>query len=78
MNYQNKRVDSLLEQSFQEANDILRHEIYREIVKIVLKDTPAVFYAHIKSHFAYNTEKIKSLVVSPYEFIYYHRLRFHE
>jgi peptide/nickel transport system substrate-binding protein len=78
MNYQNKRVDSLLEQSFQEANDILRHEIYREIVKIVLKDTPAVFYAHIKSHFAYNTEKIKSLAVSPYEFIYYHRVRFHE
>jgi peptide/nickel transport system substrate-binding protein len=76
--YQNKRVDSLLEQSFQEAEDITRHEIYREIVKLVLNDIPAIFYAHIKSHFAYNTKKIKSLAVSPYEIIYYHRLRFNE
>ena len=77
-NYTNKNVDRLLEQAFQEMDAEKRHETYRSVVKIILEDTPAIFESHIKSHFAYNSEKIKSLVVSPYDFIYFHRLETYE
>jgi peptide/nickel transport system substrate-binding protein len=73
-NYHNGKIDLLLELAFQEINEEKRHEIYRSIVKIVLTDTPAVFDSHVKSHFAYNSNKIKSMVVNPYDFIYFHRL----
>ena len=63
---------------FREMDEEKLHEIYRSVVKIILEDTPAIFESHIKSHFAYNSEKIKSLVVSPYDFIYFHRLETYE
>jgi peptide/nickel transport system substrate-binding protein len=78
VNYYNKKTDYLLEQAFQEADEQKRHQIYRSIVKIILEDTPAVYDSHIKSHFAYNSKKIKSLVVNPYDFIYFHRLETYE
>ena len=78
VNYYNKKTDYLLEQAFQEADEQKRHRIYRSIVKIILKDTPAVYDSHIKSHFAYNSKKINSLVVNPYDFIYFHRLETYE
>ena len=73
-NYKNNDVDKLIDRALSEPNDDKRHEIYRQIVQIVLADIPAVYLAHVKSHFAYNSQKIKSLAVNPYEFIYYHRL----
>ena len=73
-NYKNENVNQLLDQAFREANQKRRHEMYREVVKIVLEYTPAVFDSHVKSHYAYNSKKIKSLVVNPYEYIYFHRL----
>jgi ABC-type transport system substrate-binding protein len=78
VNYYNKKTDYLLEQAFQEADEQNRHRIYRSIVEIILEDTPAVYDSHIKSHFAYNSKKIKSLVVNPYDFIYFHRLETYE
>jgi len=77
-NYSNKRVDLLLNQAFQEDDTQKRHSMYRSIVEIVLRDIPAVFDSHVKSIFAYNSKKIKSLVVNPYEFIYFHRLETYE
>jgi ABC-type transport system substrate-binding protein len=78
MNYHDENVDYLLEQAFQEADEQKRHRIYRSIVKIILDYTPAVYDSHVKSTFAYNSKKIKSLVVNPYEFIYFHRLETYE
>ncbi len=78
VNYYNEKTDYLLEQAFQEADEQKRHRIYRSIVKKILEDTPAVYDSHVKSHFAYNSKKIKSLVVNPYEFIYFHRLETYE
>ena len=52
--------------------------MYRLVVEYVLKDTPAVYDSHVKSIFAYNPKKIKSLVVNPYEYIYFHRLETYE
>ena len=77
-NFSDMRVDSLLEQAFKEGDPQKRHEMYRSIVKITLKDTPAVYDSHVISIFAYNFKKIKSLVVNPYEFVYYHRLEIYE
>jgi len=77
-NYSDKKVDTLLEQAFQEADPEERHEMYRSVVKLVVKDIPAIYDSHVKSIFAYNPKKIKSLVVNPYEFIYYHRLETYE
>jgi peptide/nickel transport system substrate-binding protein len=76
--YKNKDIDNLLMQAFQEVNTSRRHQIYRSIVKKVLKDIPAVYDSHIKSHYAYNSKKIKTMVVNPYEFIYFHRLETYE
>jgi peptide/nickel transport system substrate-binding protein len=78
VNYQNKYTDNLLEKAFQEVDKVKRHQMYRTIVSNIIKDTPAVFDSHIKSHFAYNSKKIKTLVVNPYEFIYFHRLETYE
>jgi peptide/nickel transport system substrate-binding protein len=78
VNYSNRYVDQLLEQAFHQPDEQKRHEIYRSIVEIILNDTPAIFDSHVKSHFAYNSEKIKSLVVNPYDFIYFHRLETYE
>jgi ABC-type transport system substrate-binding protein len=77
-NYSNKIVDSLLEQAFHESDRDIRHEMYRSVIKTVLKDIPAVYDSYVKSIFAYNSKKIKSVVVNPYEFIYYHRLKIYE
>jgi len=77
-NYSNDKVDTLLEQAFHQSDRDVRHELYRSVVKIVLKDIPAVYDSYVKSIFAYNSKKIKSLVVNPYEFIYYHRLEIYE
>jgi ABC-type transport system substrate-binding protein len=77
-NYHNGEVDSFLEQAFLETNSQKRQEMYRSIVKTVLKDTPAVFDSYVKSIFAYNPKKIKSLMVNPYEYIYFHRLEIYE
>jgi peptide/nickel transport system substrate-binding protein len=77
-NFSDKKVDQLLENAFQEESQEKRHEMYRLIVTQVLEAIPAVFESHIKSHFAYNSKKIKSLLVNPYEFIYFHRLETYE
>ena len=73
--YHNKLTDQMLNQSLSENDGNKRHLLYRKIVRTVLNDTPSVFISHVKSHFAYNTEKIKSLAASPYEYIYYNRLK---
>jgi peptide/nickel transport system substrate-binding protein len=77
-NFRNKKVDQLLEDSFQQTSAQKRHDMYRSVVENVLEYTPAVFKSHIKSHFAYNSKKIKNLMVNPYDFIYYHRLETYE
>jgi len=73
--YHNKLMDKMLNQSLSENDGNKRHLLYRKIVSTALDDIPSVFISHVKSHFAYNTEKIKSLVASPYEYIYYNRLK---
>jgi peptide/nickel transport system substrate-binding protein len=73
--YHNEITDQMLNQSLSENDEQKRHLIYRKILQIVLRDVPSVFISHVKSHFAYNTEKIKSLAASPYEYIYYNRLK---
>jgi peptide/nickel transport system substrate-binding protein len=77
-NYENEDVNLLLEEAFREINHDERHKRYRSVVKRVLESTPAVFESHVKSHYAFNSKKIKSLEVSPYEFIYFHRLETYE
>ena len=61
LNYKDEKIDYSLEQAFKEVDEQKRHQMYRSIVKLVLDDTPAVYDSHIKSHFAYNSKKIKSL-----------------
>jgi peptide/nickel transport system substrate-binding protein len=73
--YHNKLTDQMLNQSLSENDEQKRHLLYRKIIQSVLSDVPSVFISHVKSHFAYNTEKIKSLAVSPYEYIYFNRLK---
>jgi peptide/nickel transport system substrate-binding protein len=75
MNYKNNEVDILLEHAFKEPGESKRRYFYRQVVKNVLSDIPAVFGAHVKPHFVYNSKKIQSLVASPYEYIYYHKLK---
>jgi ABC-type transport system substrate-binding protein len=78
MNYENPIVDSLLNQCAREFDSGRRSKLYRKIMTKILHDVPAVFLYHVKSHFAYNKNKIKRLIVNPYEIIQYHRLILNE
>jgi peptide/nickel transport system substrate-binding protein len=78
LNYKNSEFDNLLDTAIKEMNNEKQHELYRSIIKLILEDTPAIFDSHVKSHFAYNINKIKSLRVNPYDYIYFHRLETYE
>ncbi len=72
--YRNSTVDRLLDKSREEFDYYRRQQIYREIVKEILDDTPAVFLYHMKQHYAYNKHRIKYLPVNPYGIIQFHRI----
>ncbi|MGD9900471.1 MAG: ABC transporter substrate-binding protein [Calditrichaceae bacterium] len=74
LHYQNARVDEWLDQARLESDPGRRQELYKKITEQILADTPAVFLYHVKPHFAYNREKIKTLPVNPYGIIQYHKI----
>ncbi|MGD9489857.1 MAG: ABC transporter substrate-binding protein [Calditrichaceae bacterium] len=74
LHYQNARVDAWLDQARLESDPERRQELYKKITEQILEDTPAVFLYHVKPHFAYNREKIKTLPVNPYGIIQYHKI----
>ena len=78
LHYENNKIDERLEDARREPSNQERQKLYREIMKTILNDTPAVFLYHVKPHFAYNREKIKSLPVNPYGIIQYHRVVLNE
>lgn len=78
LHYNNKKVDKLINEALRTSNDEERHNAYRNIIRLILNDIPAIFDSHVKSHFAYNSKKIKKLMVNPYEFIYFHQLESYE
>ncbi|MCK5453870.1 MAG: hypothetical protein KAJ16_05885, partial [Calditrichia bacterium] len=76
--YNNQRVDSWLDTARIEPDWEKRQLLYQKIVGQILEDVPAVFLYHVIPVYAYNQRKIKSLSVSPYSIINYHRVVLHE
>lgn len=76
--YRRSEVDTLLEKAIREFDTRKRHDHYRQIVKLVLEDTPAIFLDHLKEYYAYNVSKIKSISMTPYGIINYKDVVIHE
>jgi peptide/nickel transport system substrate-binding protein len=74
LHYHNEQIEQWLQQSRRESDPEARRRLYEKIVRQVLEDTPAVFLYHVIPHFAYNVEKIKSMVVDPYGIIRFHKI----
>lgn len=74
LNYKQPQVDRWLEAARREFDGEKRQVIYRNIVKQILEDTPAVFLYHVIPLYAYNRHKIKYLPVNPYGIIQYHQI----
>ncbi|MCD4691621.1 MAG: hypothetical protein K8R79_01810, partial [Calditrichales bacterium] len=74
LQYKNIHVDKWLNQARIESDRQKRDQLYKQIVKAILNDTPAVFLYHVKPHFAFNREKIKSIAVNPYGIIQFNRI----
>jgi peptide/nickel transport system substrate-binding protein len=65
--YDNALVDSLLTLAENTFDNLARDQIYRQVVSEIISDTPAVFLSHIIPHFAYRSDKIKALSLTPYQ-----------
>lgn len=76
LNYHEPKIDEWLSEARLEADPIQRQLLYEKIVKQILDDIPAVFLYHVIPHFAYNSEKIKTLDVNPYGIIRFNKLEF--
>ncbi len=76
--YKNDRVDALLEMVREEKDKSKRENAYELIVEQIVKDTPAVFYANVIPHFAYNSTKIKKMDVNPYRLVNFNRMELYE
>ncbi len=74
LQYKNIQVDKWLNEARIESDRQKRDQLYKQIVKAILNDTPAVFLYHVKPHFAFNREKIKSIAVNPYGIIQFNRI----
>jgi peptide/nickel transport system substrate-binding protein len=74
LQYKNIHVDKWLNEARIESDRQKRDKLYKQIVKAILNDTPAVFLYHVKPHFAFNREKIKSIAVNPYGIIQFNRI----
>lgn len=74
LQYKNIHVDKWLNEARIEGDRQKRDKLYKQIVKAILNDTPAVFLYHVKPHFAFNREKIKSIAVNPYGIIQFNRI----
>jgi peptide/nickel transport system substrate-binding protein len=72
--YHNPEVNHWLDEAARKPNREERNKLYQKIVKTILDDTPAVFLYHVKTHFAYNKEKIKHLPVNPYGIIQFNHI----
>ncbi|MBN2424528.1 MAG: ABC transporter substrate-binding protein, partial [Calditrichaceae bacterium] len=75
MNYNSPDVDSLLLMLKKEGDANQRFILCNQIMKHIENDVPALFLYHVKSHYAYNKEKIKKMVVNPYGLIQYHKVQ---
>lgn len=74
LNYKQPLVDQWLEAARREFDTEKRQAIYRNIIKQILEDTPAIFLYHVIPLYAYNRHKIKYLPVDPYGIIQYHQI----
>ena len=74
LHYHNEQIEQWLHQSRRESDPEARRRLYEKIVRQVLEDTPAVFLYHVIPHFAYNVDKIESMVVDPYGIIRFHKI----
>jgi peptide/nickel transport system substrate-binding protein len=73
--YHSESVDSLLELSRGESLRESRNLLYQEIIRQILRDTPAVWLYHPIPIYAYNQKKIDFLPVDPYNIIQYNLIR---
>lgn len=78
LNYKQPLVDQWLEAARREFDSEKRQAIYRNIIRKILEDTPAVFLYHVIPLYAYNRHKIKYLPVDPYGIIQYHQIMFNK
>ncbi len=69
LKYYNSKVDSLLDLAETKYDMNERNQIYKEIVSIILAETPAVFLDHVIPHFAVDSERIKHISMSPYQIL---------
>jgi ABC-type transport system substrate-binding protein len=72
--YNNTLVDSLLELAKVEADSAKRHDAYQLIIEQIVEDIPAIFFSHVIPHFAYNSEKIKTMSATPYRMIRFNKI----
>ena len=78
LKYHNVRVDSLLYEAERTLSIEERYNLYGKIVSIIIDDTPAVFIKHIIPHFAYRSQKIAGLSVSPYQTLNFNRMTLYQ
>ncbi len=75
LKYKNSHVDSLLYLAERNHEIDKRNLLYREIVDIIIGETPAVFLNHIIPHFAYSSDKIEYISATPYQIIEFQTMR---
>ena len=68
--YSNPRVDRLLEEGRREADFQRRHQIYKEVVEILLEDVPEIALGFTPYVFAFRSH-VHGFDVSPYGVFYY-------
>ena len=66
MDYKNSTVDLLLDKLILGTETGDKNVLIKKVVGEIVADTPAIFLLHIKSHYAYNSERIKTIVINPY------------
>jgi peptide/nickel transport system substrate-binding protein len=73
--YKSMMVDSLLEMTRVELDRSKRESAYNLIIQKIVEDVPAIFYAHVIPHFAYNSEKIAEISANPYQVVRFDQIR---
>jgi peptide/nickel transport system substrate-binding protein len=77
-NYRNNKVNNLLDKSIKEFDYEKRNAYYRQVVKQVLEDSPALFISHLKEYYAYKSKKIKYISIDPFGIINYKDVKIEE
>ena len=72
--YKNTSVDSLLNLARITDSRENRNEYYKELLKIIENDVPAVYILHPKEVFVIN-KRFSPVIIDPYGYIHYEKIR---